>query len=42
MTIITKAYEYIKKRGPKKFDYSNIDIEIVNDLTPSSWVNKEI
>tara|TARA_B100001123_G_scaffold440306_1_gene579082 strand:- start:192 stop:1196 length:1005 start_codon:yes stop_codon:yes gene_type:complete len=39
---IKRTYEYIKKRGPKKFDYSNIDLEIVNDLTPSSWVKKEI
>jgi len=42
ITGITKTYEYIKKRGPKKFDYSNIDLEIINDLTPSFWVNKEI
>ena len=42
VTGIQKTYEYIKKRGPKKFDYSNIDLEIVNDLTPSFWVNKEI
>ena len=42
ITGIRKTYEYIKKRGPKKFDYSNIDLEIVNELTPSFWVNKEI
>ena len=42
VTGIQKTYEYIKKRGPKKFDYSKIDLEIVNDLTPSFWLNKEI
>jgi len=42
VTGIQNTYEYIKKRGPRKFDYSNIDLEIVNDLTPSFWVNKEI
>ena len=42
VTGIRKTYEYIKERGPKKFDYSNIDLEIINDLTPSYWVNKEI
>ena len=41
-TGIKKTYEYIKKRGPKKFDYSNIQLEIKNSLTPSYWNNKEI
>ena len=39
---IKKTFQYIKKIGTKKFDYSNIDLEIVNELTPSFWVNKEI
>jgi UDP-glucose 4-epimerase len=38
---IKKTYEYIKKRGIRPFDYS-INIEINNDLTPSTWKNKEI
>ena len=35
------TYEYIKKRGPRPFDY-NIELEIVNNLTPSTWLKKEI
>ena len=38
---IVETYEYIKKRGTKDFDY-NINLEIVNDLTPETWKNKEI
>ena len=38
---IQKTFEYIKKRGPKPFDY-NIDIEINNALTPTTWTKKEI
>ncbi len=41
ITGITKTFHYIKKRGPKKFDY-HINIEIKNDLTPKTWLNKEI
>ena len=41
-TGIKKTYEYIKKRGSKPFDYSKINIEIVNSLTPDVWINKEI
>jgi len=40
-TGVEKTYEYIKKRGVRDFDY-NINLEIVNDLTPSTWKNKEI
>jgi UDP-glucose 4-epimerase len=36
---IKKTYEYIKSKGPKKFDY-NISIEINNDLTPETWKKK--
>jgi UDP-glucose 4-epimerase len=32
---------YIKNRGPKKFKY-HLDLEIINELTPKSWVNKLI
>ncbi len=38
---IKKTLEYIKKRGTRPFEY-NINIEINNDLTPSTWKNKEI
>ena len=38
---IQKTYDYIKKRGTRPFDY-NINIEINNELTPSTWKNKEI
>ena len=38
---ITKTFDYIKKRGTRPFDY-NINIEIDNDLTPSTWKNREI
>ena len=41
-TGIKKTYEYIKKRGSKPFDYSKLNLEIVNSLTPEVWVNKEI
>ena len=38
---IVRTFDYIKKRGTKKFDY-NINLEIVNDLTPETWKKKEI
>jgi UDP-glucose 4-epimerase len=38
---IRETYEYIKKRGVRPFDY-NIELEIVNELTPETWKNKEI
>ena len=38
---IKKTFDYIKERGVRPFDY-NINIEIDNDLTPSTWKNKEI
>ena len=41
-TGIKKTYEYIKKSGSKPFDYSKLNIEIVNSLTPDVWINKEI
>ena len=37
----TKTFEYIKERGPKPFNYY-INLEIENELTPYSWVKKEI
>jgi UDP-glucose 4-epimerase len=41
-TGIKKTYEYIKKRGCKPFDYSKLNLEIINSITPDVWVNKEI
>ena len=38
---IKKTFDYIKNRGVRPFDY-NINIEIENELTPSTWKNKEI
>tara|TARA_Y100000590_G_scaffold347552_1_gene398216 strand:- start:544 stop:1560 length:1017 start_codon:yes stop_codon:yes gene_type:complete len=38
---IIKTYDYIKKRGPKPFDY-HINLEIKNELTPDTWMKKEL
>lgn len=38
---IQKTYEYIKKKGPKKFKY-HIKLEINNELTPNTWKKKLI
>ena len=38
---IKKTYDFIKKRGTKEFNY-RLSIEIDNDLTPTTWKNKEI
>ena len=38
---IQKTYDYIKKKGTKKFKY-HIDLEIINDKTPLTWKNKLI
>ena len=38
---IKKTFNYIKSRGVRPFDY-NISLEIDNELTPSTWKNKEI
>jgi UDP-glucose 4-epimerase len=38
---IKKTYEYIKEHGPRAFNY-HLDIEIINDKTPKTWVNKLI
>ena len=40
-TGIKKTFEYIKKRGAKPFNY-HINIEIKNELTPETWLNREI
>ena len=36
---IDKVIKYIKKNGPKKFEY-NYRLEIQNKLTPKTWKNK--
>jgi len=38
---ILKTFNYIKKRGTKKFEY-HINLEIKNELTPGTWLDKEI
>ena len=38
---IEKTFKYINERGVKPFDY-NINIEINNELTPTTWTKKEI
>tara|TARA_B100000315_G_scaffold256443_1_gene302362 strand:+ start:152 stop:1168 length:1017 start_codon:yes stop_codon:yes gene_type:complete len=38
---ILKTYDYIKERGPKPFEY-HINLEIKNELTPETWLGKEI
>ena len=40
-TGIKKTFDYIKKRGTKPFNY-HINIEIKNELTPDTWIKKEI
>ena len=40
-TGILKTFNYIKKRGLKPFDY-HINLEIKNELTPESWLKREI
>ena len=36
---LDKMIEYIKQKGPKKFEY-NYDIEIESDITPQTWSKK--
>ena len=38
---ISKTYDYIKRRGPKPFEY-HINLEIKNELTPEVWLKKEL
>ena len=38
---IEQTYNYIKKRGTRPFDY-HINLEIKNELTPETWLKKEI
>jgi len=36
---LQEMIEYIKKRGPRKFEY-HLDIEIISDKTPKTWKNR--
>ena len=38
---IKKTFEYIKKKGPQKFNY-HVDLEIINELTPKVWLEKKL
>ncbi len=38
---INKTANYIREKGPKKFDY-HIDLEIENEITPETWKKKLI
>ena len=38
---IKETFKYIKKRGPRPFNY-HINIEIKNELTPETWLKREI
>ncbi len=40
-TGVKKTFDYIKKKGPKNFNY-HIDLEIINDLTPKVWSEKKL
>jgi len=40
-TGIKKTFEYIKAKGPKKFNY-HVELEIVNELTPKVWLEKKL
>ena len=37
---LDKMIDYIKKLGPKKFKY-NYDLEIINEKTPKTWLEKK-
>ena len=36
---LKKIINFIKKKGPKKFEY-NYDLEIINENTPDTWKKK--
>ena len=36
---LKKNIEFIKKNGPKKFEY-NYELEIINEKTPNTWKKK--
>ena len=38
---IKKTADYIRTRGPKKFEY-HINLEINNEITPRTWKDKLI
>jgi UDP-glucose 4-epimerase len=38
---IKKTYEYIKRQGPRPFEY-HLNLEIINSKTPETWKDKLI
>ena len=40
-TGIKNTFDYIKKKGPRKFKY-HLDLEIINELTPKVWLEKKL
>ena len=40
-TGIKNTFDYIKKKGPRKFKY-HLDLEITNELTPKVWLEKKL
>ena len=40
-TGIKNTFDYIKKKGPRKFKY-HVDLEIINELTPKVWLEKKL
>lgn len=34
--------DYVRERGTREFNYKNMNIEIINDKTPKTWIDKLI
>lgn len=39
---LQKIVDYVNERGTREFNYKNMNIEIVNEKTPKTWINKLI
>lgn len=39
---LEKIVDYVEERGTRPFNYKNMNIEILNDKTPKTWVHKQI
>jgi UDP-glucose 4-epimerase len=39
---IRKIVEYVEERGTREFNYKNMNIEILNEKTPRTWVDRLI
>ena len=37
---LTKMINFIKEKGPKEFKY-NYELEIINEKTPKTWLEKK-